>query len=76
MKDGAIVQAGTPEEIVLNPATAYVAEFTRNVSKAKVLRVQSIMKPSKGIVHEARFPLGRQLQTPRGCSCPGSKRLS
>ena len=54
MKDGLIVQAGTPEEIVLNPATAYVAEFTRNVFKAKVLKVQSIMKPSKGIVHEAQ----------------------
>ena len=46
MKDGAIVQSGTPEEIVLNPATAYVAEFTRNVSKAKVVKVQSIMKPA------------------------------
>ena len=39
MKDGEIVQAGTPEEIVLNPATDYVAEFTRAVPRAKVVRV-------------------------------------
>jgi glycine betaine/proline transport system ATP-binding protein len=46
MKDGAIVQAGTPEDIVLNPATAYVAEFTRNVSKSKVIRAASAMRPT------------------------------
>ncbi len=46
MKDGAIVQAGTPEDIVLNPATDYVAEFTRNVSKAKVVRAGSVMRPA------------------------------
>ncbi|MGA1274588.1 MAG: quaternary amine ABC transporter ATP-binding protein [Gemmobacter sp.] len=43
MKDGAIVQMGTPEEIVLRPATDYVREFTRAVPKAKVVRVGSIM---------------------------------
>jgi glycine betaine/proline transport system ATP-binding protein len=48
MKDGEIVQAGTPEEIVLNPATAYVEEFTRAVSHAKVVRVASFMKPFAG----------------------------
>ncbi|MCO5081725.1 MAG: betaine/proline/choline family ABC transporter ATP-binding protein [Rhizobiaceae bacterium] len=44
MKDGAIVQCGTPEELVLSPATDYVAEFTRSVTRAKVVRVGSIMK--------------------------------
>jgi len=43
MKDGAIVQMGTPEEIVLRPATDYVREFTRAVPKAKVVRAGSIM---------------------------------
>ena len=47
MKDGAVVQIGSPEDIVLNPATAYVAEFTRNVPKAKVVKVASAMKPAK-----------------------------
>ncbi|PWW02105.1 glycine betaine/proline transport system ATP-binding protein [Hoeflea marina] len=43
MKDGVIVQAGTPEEIVLKPATDYVSEFTRNVTRAKVVRAESLM---------------------------------
>lgn len=42
MKDGEIVQCGTPEEIVLNPATDYVREFTHAVTKAKVVRVTSL----------------------------------
>ena len=48
MKDGEVVQAGTPEDIVLNPATPYVSEFTRNVAKAKVIKVASVMRPLTG----------------------------
>lgn len=43
MKDGVIDQIGTPEELVMQPATDYVAEFTRDVSRAKVLSVRAIM---------------------------------
>jgi len=45
MRDGAIVQIGTPEELVLRPATGYVAEFTGDVPRAKVLSAASIMRP-------------------------------
>ncbi len=45
MKDGIIDQVGTPEELVMHPATDYVAEFTRDVSRAKVLSVSAIMAP-------------------------------
>jgi glycine betaine/proline transport system ATP-binding protein len=49
MKDGEIIQIGTPEQLVINPATEYVAEFTRDVNRAKVLSAQSLMGPaSKG----------------------------
>ena len=44
MKDGEIVQCGTPEELVLNPATDYVAEFTQAIPKPKVMRVTSLME--------------------------------
>ncbi|MEX2519256.1 MAG: betaine/proline/choline family ABC transporter ATP-binding protein [Paracoccaceae bacterium] len=47
MNEGAIVQCGTPEEIVLNPANDYVREFTRAVPKAKAVRVASIMAPGR-----------------------------
>ncbi len=43
MNEGAVVQVGTPEDLVLHPATGYVAEFTRDVPRAKVVRVRSIM---------------------------------
>ncbi|MFN0191274.1 MAG: glycine betaine/L-proline ABC transporter ATP-binding protein [Aestuariivirga sp.] len=44
MKDGVIEQAASPEDIVLRPATPYVAAFTKGVSRAKVVRVSSVMK--------------------------------
>jgi glycine betaine/proline transport system ATP-binding protein len=43
MKDGSIIQIGSPEELVRNPATDYVAEFTRDVNRAKVLSARSLM---------------------------------
>jgi len=46
MKDGAIIQIGSPEELVTDPATDYVAEFTREIPRAKVLSARSIMAPA------------------------------
>ncbi|WP_412558287.1 quaternary amine ABC transporter ATP-binding protein [Thalassospira sp. MIT1370] len=47
LKDGKLIQVGRPEEIVLNPADAYVQAFTRDVNRGKVLRARSIMEPVK-----------------------------
>jgi glycine betaine/proline transport system ATP-binding protein len=44
MKDGAVEQVGAPADIVLHPQTPYVAEFTRGVPRAKVIRVGAIMR--------------------------------
>ncbi|WP_435136097.1 quaternary amine ABC transporter ATP-binding protein [Pseudopelagicola sp. nBUS_19] len=46
MKDGMIEQVATPEELVQNPATDYVADFTRHVVRAKVVLAQSRMEPA------------------------------
>jgi glycine betaine/proline transport system ATP-binding protein len=46
MQDGAIIQTGTPEELVTRPATAYVAEFTREIPRAKVLSARAVMGPA------------------------------
>jgi len=43
MKDGAIIQIGTPEQLVLNPATDYVEEFTQGIPRARVLSAQALM---------------------------------
>jgi glycine betaine/proline transport system ATP-binding protein len=45
MKDGRIEQCGTPQELVLEPATDYVREFTRAVPKAKVVRLGALVQP-------------------------------
>lgn len=44
MKDGRIEQIGTPEDIVSNPATDYVAAFTSDVNRGLVFTASSIMK--------------------------------
>ena len=46
MKDGEIIQIGTPEELVVHPATDYVAEFTRDVQRAKVVSARRLMQPA------------------------------
>jgi len=43
MKDGAVVQIGTPEEILTQPATGYVAEFVQDVDQGRVIDVRTIM---------------------------------
>lgn len=45
MKDGVIVQIGTPEEIVMNPADDHVREFVQGISKLKLVKAHSIMEP-------------------------------
>ena len=48
MKDGRIVQVGTPEDIVTNPADGYVRDFVEGISKLKLVFAHSIMEPLNG----------------------------
>jgi glycine betaine/proline transport system ATP-binding protein len=48
MYEGRIVQLGTAEELVTKPATDYVRAFTRDIPKAKLLTVASVMGPADG----------------------------
>lgn len=45
MKDGALVQIGTPEEIVTNPVDEYVADFVSGISRLHVVYAHSVMFP-------------------------------
>lgn len=47
MKDGRLVQLSTPEEMVLNPADDYVAEFAKNAPRDRIVSVRAIMTPTK-----------------------------
>ncbi len=51
MKDGAIVQIGTPEQILTSPATDYVARFVQDVDITKVLTAESVMKRSEAVAY-------------------------
>lgn len=44
MKDGAVVQIGTPEEILTHPADEYVKAFVQNVDRTKVITASAIMR--------------------------------
>ena len=45
MKDGRIEQCDTPDQIVLHPATEYVAKFTAEIDRARVVRIGSLLRP-------------------------------
>ena len=45
MRDGRVVQIGTVEEIVMNPADDYVADFVAGISRLKVVRAHAVMIP-------------------------------
>ncbi|MCB5911773.1 quaternary amine ABC transporter ATP-binding protein [Streptomyces pinistramenti] len=47
MRDGKIVQLGTPEEIVGSPADDYVRDFVRDVPREQVLTVRRAMRPAE-----------------------------
>ena len=48
MKDGAVEQCDTPDKIVLNPATPYVAKFTEEIEKARVVHASVLARPLNG----------------------------
>lgn len=49
MKDGEIVQVGTPEEILTEPATEYVRRFVEDVDITKVITAESVMKKTEAV---------------------------
>src|SRR5262245_16059812 len=55
MRDGRIVQTGTPSEIVRNPREEYVADFVKGISRLKLVAAGEIMEPIDG--HRDAFDL-------------------
>ena len=50
LRDGYVVQIGTPEEILTEPADGYVAEFTQDVDQGRVIDVVNVMQDRKSVV--------------------------
>ncbi|MGD6941432.1 quaternary amine ABC transporter ATP-binding protein [Cytobacillus gottheilii] len=49
MKDGAVVQIGTPEEILINPSNQYVERFVEDVDLSKILTASHVMKRAETV---------------------------
>lgn len=64
MKDGRIVQTGTPEEIVTKPADDYVRAFVQNISKLDLITAQSVMEPLAAL-RRGKGPAGARHGEPR-----------
>ncbi len=56
MKDGALVQTGTPEEIVASPVDDYVADFVAGISKLHLITAGRIMEAVDGAGDIAHYP--------------------
>lgn len=56
MRDGSIVQIGTPEEILVNPANQYVEKFVEDVDRSKVLTAKHVMKRPETVNIERHGP--------------------
>lgn len=56
MRDGQIVQVGTPEEILTDPANDYVAQFVQDVDRARVLTASSVMEPTRAVIQANAGP--------------------
>ncbi|EBA15457.1 glycine betaine/proline ABC transporter, ATP-binding protein [Roseobacter sp. SK209-2-6] len=52
MRNGAVEQCDTPDQIVMNPATEYVAKFTEEIDKARVVHARGLASPLNGTAVE------------------------
>ncbi|MEM7563547.1 MAG: betaine/proline/choline family ABC transporter ATP-binding protein [Pseudomonadota bacterium] len=50
MRDGRVVQIGTAEDIVMNPADDYVSDFVAGISRLKIVRAHAVMQPLEKFV--------------------------
>ncbi len=63
MKDGAFDQVGTAFELITDPATDYVREFTKEIPKVKVLTAAAVMKPGNGAPNGQTVQLDDTIET-------------
>jgi glycine betaine/proline transport system ATP-binding protein len=68
MKDGAVVQIGTPEEIMINPANEYVERFVEDVDLSKVLTAAHVMRRPETIGMDRGPRVALQLMRDSGIS--------
>ncbi|WP_245554867.1 quaternary amine ABC transporter ATP-binding protein [Nesterenkonia alba] len=80
MRDGRIVQNGTTEEILNDPANDYVAQFIQDVDRTRVLTARDVKEPPVALLGAEQGPraahrLMREHQTSALCVVDQAKRL-
>jgi glycine betaine/proline transport system ATP-binding protein len=63
LKDGAVVQQGEPQGILMNPCDPYIEDFVSDINRARVLRVKSVMAPLKGTEFAGDVDIGDNLES-------------
>jgi len=61
LRDGEVIQQGTGQEIVLNPADAYISDFVKEVNRGRVIKVDTIMSSDTNQA-EIKIPSGSSLE--------------
>jgi len=56
MRDGEIIQVGTPEEVITNPSDSYVRQFVQDASPAKVLTARTVMEQPPILLYSWQGP--------------------
>ena len=76
LRDGEVIQQGTGQEIVLEPADAYISNFVKDVNRGRVIQAETIMEPLKqrakpegpAIEADAYLEDAAKLMTDDGCN--------
>ena len=49
LRDGALIQQGNPQDIILHPADDYIFDFVKDINRGRVIEAQSVMTPGQGV---------------------------
>ena len=49
LRDGAVIQQGTPQEIILYPVDDYIYDFIKDINRSRVIQTKSVMTPGEAV---------------------------
>ena len=49
LRDGAVIQQGDPQNIILHPADDYIFDFVKDINRGRVIESRSVMTPGEGV---------------------------
>lgn len=76
LRDGEVIQQGTGQEIVLNPADEYIMNFVRHVNRAKVIHIETVMEPDAANLSDGiELPAGTLLEKAASMLLASGKQL-